>query len=467
MNLQSVKSRFVGSYGFLILLFIIQLPIIYFLVGGMSEKYSQVEEAGSLRKRAVEINYILNRHILNGEEELEQVFQNKKAEYGRVIQSLREGTENVSAIKEASVLAKLDNVGREWETMRNGMEEAMTSGDSLTDVMMEIENTTYPMVAKMNEIVKGFVALKDPSYSNSINLAGLERARTINMAFLMERYARSNVETEAVRDMLDKAVVEFDDTFNGLRDGSAALGLKAVKNPGLLAKFEAAEAFWAKRKALVNAGMRDKDVFHANLMRLANEHTPKIVTAAEELTAEIAASARHSAMKGLAIMAVAVCISTLLAVLFMWSTNNQMIKPLLKIKETVEKFANGDLTTRAGIKIRFFGREIKDEVSGLGRSVDAMAEQMSGVIGRITDSSSQLASASEQLSASSTQIAGGADRQSSQTVQAATSMEEMNATVIEVARNSQQASSSAREARTIAGKGGEVVTQAITAMQEV
>src|SRR3990170_3403969 len=43
----------------------------------------------------------------------------------------------------------------------------------------------------------------------------------------------------------------------------------------------------------------------------------------------------------------------------------------------------------------------------------------------------------------------------------------MNATVIEVAKNSQQASESAREAQSTAAKGGDVVTQAITAMQEV
>ncbi len=467
MNFQSVKSRLIGSYAFLVLLFIIQLPIIYYLVGGMSQKYSQVQEAASLRKRGVEINYILNRHILNGEEELEQVFQSKKAEYGKVIDAMRTGTDKIPAIKDSAVLAKLDDVGKSWTAMRNGMDQAMKSGDSLTDVMAEIEGTTYPMVAKMNEIVKGFVALKDQSYSNSINLAGLERARTINMAFLMERYARSNSEPAVVRAALEKAVKEFDDTFNGLRDGSAVLNLKPVRNSALLAKFTDAGAMWAKRKSLVFAGMRDKDAFRSDLTKLSDVLTPNILAAADALTNEIAVSARHSAMKGVAIMALAILISSCLAVFFMWSANNQMIKPLLRIKEAVVGLAKGDLTSRAGVKVRFLGRELEDEVSELAGSVDDMADQMSGVIGRITDSSSLLASASEQLSASSTQIAEGADRQSSQTVQVATSMEEMNATVIEVAKNSQQASNSAKEAQQIATRGGDVVTQAITAMQEV
>jgi len=467
MNLQSVRSRIVGSYGFLILLFVIQLPIIYFLVGGMSEKYSQVDVAGSLRTRAVEITSVLTRHILNGEEELEQVFQDKKAEYGTVVRSLRDGTGSIAAITEPAVMAKLDNVNREWEVMRKGLDEGMETGDALTDVIIEVESMTYPMVAKMNGITSSFVALKDPGYVNSITQAGLQSGRIIDMAYLMERYARSNFDTAQVRAELLKVVKQFDETLAGLKNGSASLGLKAVRNSSLLEKFEDVEAQWDKRKELIETGIANKDIFFAKIMRLSNELTPNIVVAAEALTEEIAASARKSAMNGVIIMAVAILISSLIAVLLMWTTNSQMIKPLLRIRDTVEKFAGGDLTTRAGIRVRLFGRDIRDEVSELGESVDLMADKMSGVIGSITDSSNLLASASEQLSASSTQIADGANRQSSQTLQVATSMEEMNATVIEVAKNSQIASESAREAQGTAAKGGDVVTQAITAMQEV
>ena len=172
-------------------------------------------------------------------------------------------------------------------------------------------------------------------------------------------------------------------------------------------------------------------------------------------------------MKGIAIMAVAVFLSVGVSVFFMWSTNTHIIKPIIKVKETVEAVSQGDLSKRAEIKVRFLGRELHDEVTSLGWSVDAMAVQMSGVIGRITDSSNLLASAAEQLSSSATQIEEGANRQSGQTVQVATSMEEMNSTVIEVAKNSNKVSESARNAQNIAVKGGDVVSEAISAMQEV
>lgn len=466
MNLNSIKSRFVGSYAFLILLFVIQLPILYLLVGGMSKKYAQVETAGDLKKRAVEINYTLNRHIMNGEEDQEAVFLAKKAEFGKIVESLRTGTENLPAVKDSSALASLDVVEKEWNSMRVSLEEAMDAGDILSLTMIELEKSTYPMVDKLNEVVHGMVALRDPSLSKNIDLSGFLRMRTVNLSYLMERYARTNYELDEITATINKTMKEFDETLAGLRYGSPALGLRAVSG-GIAAKFGGIDELWNKRKNLVEIGMKNKAVFADKVNSLSNEHTPKVVAACEDLTKVIAANAKSGAMQGIVIMAVTVIISIAMSVFFMWATNKHMITPLVRIKETVEDFTSGDLTKRANVKVNFLGREIKDEIVSLGDSFDAMATQVSDVIGRISDSSALLASASEQLSASSTQIAEGADRQSGQTAQVATAMEEMNATVIEVAKNSQQVSESARTAQHIALDGGKVVEQAISAMQEV
>lgn len=466
MNLNSIRTRFIGSYAFLILLFVIQLPILYLLVGGMSKKYAQVETAGDLKKRAVEINYVLNRHIMNGEEDQEAVFQSQKAEFGKIVTSLRTGAEGLPAVKDSSALSSLDKVEQEWNAMRVSLDEAMEAGDALSETMIEIEKSTYPLVDRLNEVVQGMAALRDPSYSRNIDLTGALRMKAVNLSYLMERYSRTNYELDEITAIINKNTKDFDETLNGLKSGSAALGIRAL-NGGLAAKVGAIEDLWTKRKELVATGMDNKVKFASKVNSLSNEHTPQVVEACEELTSVISATARSGAFQGIAVMAVTVLISIAMAVFFMWSTNRHMITPLVKIKETVEEFASGDLTRRAEVKVSFLGKEIKDEVVQLGDSVDAMATQVANVIGRIAESSTQLASASEQLSASSTQIAEGADRQSGQTAQVATAMEEMNATVIEVAKNSQQVSESARSAQHIALDGGKVVEEAIIAMQEV
>lgn len=467
MNIHSVRTRLVGSYVILIVLFLVQIPIIYMLIGGMGKKYTQIVEVASLRKRAIELSYVLNRHIMNGEEELEPVFQQKKKEFAATLSSLRSGTADYEALTDPEVIEKLDVVVSKWKPMSESLDGAMLAGDHLSEVMIEMETTTYPMIDKLNVIVKGFVALKDQSYSKSIDLAGMQRMRTAKMAYLMERYARSNYDLDVVSADLKAVITDLDKTFAGLQHGSAELGLKAVKNAELIAKIKEAEGLWNKRKELIAVGMKDKDIFQQKVGELSNIHTPQIVVSAESLTSEIALQATKSAMKGILIMVLGILVTVVLAILFMYFTNNQLIRPIIRVKETVESFAKGDLTKRSNVRVTFFGTVLLDEVSELSKSVDEMAGQMSGVIGRIADSSGQLASASEQLSASATQISAGADKQSGQTVQVAAAMEEMNATVIEVAKNSQQVSESARSAQNIAVKGGDVVTQAIKAMKEV
>ncbi|MBI5643437.1 MAG: HAMP domain-containing protein [Deltaproteobacteria bacterium] len=447
MNLQSLKTRFIGSYLFLLILFIIQIPIIYVLIGGMSEKYAQVETAGSLRKRAVEIAEILNRHVMTGNEELEKTFQQKKAEFGEVIEGIKKGTDGSAAITNAAMLEKLGLLEKEWVEMRSALDKAMEAGDGLRVAKAEVEDTTFPMVEKLNELI----TVLDGKY---VNMAGLERMRTVKLSYLFERYIISYQDKELVSNELRQTISELDSTL---------AVLKGIKGDRLAAL----ESMWAVRKNSLTSGIQINDSYQSQMHALVDNFTPKIVGAANELTKTIAAEARSAAMRGLAILSISALICGAFAVFFMWIANDHMIKPIIKIKQTVEDFASGDLTKRAEIKLKFLGMDLRDEVAALGDSVDAMAEQMSGVIGRITDSSNHLASASEELSSSSTQIEEGADRQSGQTAQVATAMEEMNATVIEVAKNSQQASESARAAQRIAANGGEVVNLAITAMQEV
>src|SRR3989338_2252421 len=117
MNIHSVKTRLVGSYVLLLILFFIQIPIIYTLIGGMGKKYTQIVEVVSLRKRAIELRYVLNRHIMNGEEELEAVFQAKKKEFTSTLGLLRTGSDGFEGITDPEVLQKLDVVVTHWKPM--------------------------------------------------------------------------------------------------------------------------------------------------------------------------------------------------------------------------------------------------------------------------------------------------------------------------------------------------------------
>ncbi|TAN60045.1 hypothetical protein EPN18_09355, partial [bacterium] len=327
MNLHSIKSRFLGSYFFIILLLVLQLPLMYFLVVGMSKKYSQVEEAATLKKRAIEISYILNRHIMNGEEELEQVFLKLKAEYSKAIEDMKTGTKDVEAITDPVALVKLEELGKKWEPMKAAFQDAMDHGDKLNIVTLEMEKTTYPMVESLNAVVASFVALNDKSYSNNIDQAGLERMRSVRMAYLYERYARSNVEINEVSADITKTMADFERTFDGLKNGSDALNLRPAVGEVLNYKLRTAEELWLKRKALIQEGMKKRDQFRDKITELSNIHTPQLLAAADELTRVIGSRAQSSAYFGLILMAIAVGVSILLALFFIWMTNHHVILP--------------------------------------------------------------------------------------------------------------------------------------------
>ncbi|HAO92557.1 MAG: hypothetical protein A2X99_03935 [Deltaproteobacteria bacterium GWB2_55_19] len=440
MNIHSLKTRFIGSYLFLLLLLIIQIPVTYYLVGGMSRRYAQVDEAGSLRKRTVEMAEILNRHIMTGNEALEQEFQAKKKEFGEVIDGLKTGSRGVEPLKSQEMLDKLSVIEKEWVSMRASLDSAMESGDALRVAKTGIEETTFPLVEKLNALGRS---------SETVTNA---KVRTVKLSYLFERYIISYDDKDEVASSLKETIAGFDKDVEALKNSAGGAALPKM---------------WDERKAQLAGGMNANEAYHKEMHGLVYTYTPRMVAAGNDLTKAIAAEARGAAMRGLATLTASALICAVFTLFFIWIANDHLIKPIIRVRETVEEIANGDLSKRAGIKVKFLGHEIKDEIAGLGESLDRMAGEMSGIIGRIAESSSRLASASEELSVSSALISEGADRQSGQTAQVATAMEEMSATVIEVAKNSQQASESARSAQETAARGGEVVGQAIEAMKEV
>ncbi|MBI5826421.1 MAG: type IV pili methyl-accepting chemotaxis transducer N-terminal domain-containing protein [Deltaproteobacteria bacterium] len=467
MHIQSVKARFMGSYILLLILFVVQIPVVYVLVGGMSEKYGQVERAGSLRKRAIELAEVLNRRIATGNESLEAQFQAKKVEFGRVLGELRAGTRELPAVTGPDLIARLDEVDRNWGAMRAALDKAMESGGAFRKSKAEVESSTLPMVEMLNDMISSIERLRDPAYVKYINVSGLQRMRTAKLSYLFERYFISYDDKDEVSKEINHTIADFDGTLKELKTVSASVAGRGASGARVAEAVKKADDAWQSRKESILSGMRSIESYSAQLNALVDTHTPGLVAAADGLTRLITDRARAGALRGVLIMAVSALMSAVIAALFMWSTKSQVLEPITRVKETVEAFARGDLTGRAGIKIRFFGREIEDEITSLGQSVDAMTSRMSTVIGRITESSNRLASASEELSTSSTQISDGAGMQSSQTAHAAAAMEVMNAIVVDVARNSHQAAESAEKAQEIAENGGTVVSQAVSAMQEV
>ncbi len=469
MNLSSLKARFSISFLVLLVFFLVQIPIVYSLVSSMGTGLKTVDISGGLRKRVVEISYVLTRHILTNDESLEPVFQAKKQEFENVLTGLKEGSAEIPAITNAEQLAQLKAVEKKWQTTNQAFNKAMNYGDGLNGGLATLDAQIPVMIGRLNKAIKAFVKLNNPLYGRSINLAGLQRMRTVKLGYLTHRYFSTfDDKTKAeLEGAIDKTISNFEETLMGLEFGSEALGLRKPVPGEVVAAMGPVKELWKSRKTIIHNVVDLKGKFDKEMSAIANEHTADIVTAATVLNHGIAAAANSQARHVLTLMIAMVCVSAALVIFFLFRTTRLVIKPIERVEEMVTKFASGDLSGRVRINNKSFGKVIKDEVYSLSTSINAMADSMSDIVGKIGNSSASLGTSSGQLATSSSNMNEGVNRQSAQTAQVATAMEEMNAAVIEVARNSHSATETARNARDIAAKGGDVVGQAINAMKDV
>ena len=139
----------------------------------------------------------------------------------------------------------------------------------------------------------------------------------------------------------------------------------------------------------------------------------------------------------------------------------RLVGPLRAAAELGELASgNADLTRRLAVSSH-------DEVGRLSHALNGFLDNLHGLVQEIRGAASQVGAASEQLSAASRQVASGAQEQASSLEETAASLEELTGTVRQNADNARQASQLAIGAREKAEKGGQVVTAAVGAMQEI
>ncbi len=139
----------------------------------------------------------------------------------------------------------------------------------------------------------------------------------------------------------------------------------------------------------------------------------------------------------------------------------RLVGPLRAAAELGELASgNADLTRRLAVSS-------DDEVGRLSQALNGFLDNLHALVQEIRGAASQVGAASEQLSAASGQVASGAQEQASSLEETAASLEELTGTVRQNADNARQASQLAIGAREKAEKGGQVVTAAVGAMQEI
>ncbi|WP_038911290.1 methyl-accepting chemotaxis protein [Dickeya dadantii] len=149
-----------------------------------------------------------------------------------------------------------------------------------------------------------------------------------------------------------------------------------------------------------------------------------------------------------------------LGVLMAWRITLQLTRPLRQSLSLAERIAQGDLT--ASITVTR-----KDELGQLMSAMNAMNHKLRDMIGTIREGVNNVASAASEIAAGNTDLSSRTEQQSAAVVETAASMEQLTSTVKQNADNAHHASQLAADASGNATKGGEIVTNVVSTMNEI
>ena len=143
-----------------------------------------------------------------------------------------------------------------------------------------------------------------------------------------------------------------------------------------------------------------------------------------------------------------------------WAITLSITGPVRQAVDLAENVAAGDLTRSIDVTG-------KDELSTLLRALGAMNESLVKIVSQVRQSSDSIATGSAEIATGNADLSQRTEEQASSLEETAASMEEMNATVKQNADTAQMATQLATSASGVAAKGGEVVAQVISTMEEI
>jgi len=143
-----------------------------------------------------------------------------------------------------------------------------------------------------------------------------------------------------------------------------------------------------------------------------------------------------------------------------WAIRQSVRGPVEDVVASVSRIAAGDLAT----KISSSGR---DEIAWLNHELNQMRKKLQSTIAQVRESAEQVSVASNEIASGNTDLSTRTENQASGLQQTASSMEQLTSTVRQNADNAQQANQLVVSASDVASRGGEVMTQVVSTMNDI
>jgi methyl-accepting chemotaxis protein len=282
--------------------------------------------------------------------------------------------------------------------------------------------------------------------------------RTVALIDSLDEARVKSVRAEAATQLaaVQKVVAGLAD--NSALDGKVQSEIKvAAELVGTYAKQADAAINFAQMDANTGVGaMQRAEVTFKQLIRNAAAITAEIEAASHD-------SITQSRAQGRSISWTLGLVSLLVggvAVLLAWRMQQKIVTELAHAAQVAHAVAQGDLDVDASTR-----RD--DEVGDLLRAMAAMARQLNQSIATVRESSESIRLASAEIATGNHDLSLRTEQTASNLQRAAASTEQLNHTVRQSADSAHQAFQLAATASSVAARGGAVVAQVVSTMEEI
>ncbi len=159
-----------------------------------------------------------------------------------------------------------------------------------------------------------------------------------------------------------------------------------------------------------------------------------------------------TALVALAIAGVAVGVS--------WLAQRKVVRELARAAAIAQEVSQGNLTVATA-------SDRDDEVGDVMRALGTMTQQLSRSLGTVRDSSETIRLAATEIASGNQDLSNRTEQTAGNLQRASASTEQLNSTVSQSAQSAQQANHLAASAAQVASRGGEVVGQVVSTMEEI
>ena len=143
-----------------------------------------------------------------------------------------------------------------------------------------------------------------------------------------------------------------------------------------------------------------------------------------------------------------------------WLLTRSILAPIAQAVKAAEQVAAGDLS------VRIHGHE-HDETGRLLLALGRMTEHLASVVGEVRRSSDSIGTASAEIATGNLDLSTRTEQTASSLQQTASSMEQLTGTVRQSADSARQANQLAANAAEVAQRGGAVVAQVVSTMEDI